>query len=369
MSPLLVAATIPLLIVVGILSVDIMGFAFWKSNKFPVEGRTVLLTGASQGMGKEVARLLAARGANLILVARTVKNLEAAVQHARAHAKDPATQRFTYIAADVTSEAENARILEEATAWNHGRVPEIVWTVAGSSTPGLYIETSTETLRKQMELNYFAPAYLAHQTLQAWFYPPSTRHPKPEQGSTPEPTRRFIFTSSAVAFIGLAGYAPYAPSKCALRSLADGLRSEVQLYNAARRSKTSTGIQPAPFDVDIHLVMPGTILSPGFANEEKSKHPVTRELESSDPRQTELEAATAALEGLEAGEFMPTTNWLVELLRFGGLGGSQRNNVVLDTLGAWLTAVVYLFMIPDLNSKVWAWGKKNGMPAFRKNAQ
>jgi 3-dehydrosphinganine reductase len=39
MSQLLLAATIPLLILVGILSADIMGFAVWKSNKFPVEGK------------------------------------------------------------------------------------------------------------------------------------------------------------------------------------------------------------------------------------------------------------------------------------------------------------------------------------------
>lgn len=39
MSQLLLAATIPLLILVGLLSADIMGFAIWKSNKFPVEGK------------------------------------------------------------------------------------------------------------------------------------------------------------------------------------------------------------------------------------------------------------------------------------------------------------------------------------------
>jgi 3-dehydrosphinganine reductase len=308
-------------------------------------------------MGKEIARLLSARGANLILVARTVKNLETAVEHARSYAKNPATQRFTYISADVSSEAENARLIAEATAWNNGRMPEIVWAVAGSSTPGLFVETSTDTLRRQMELNYFAAAYLAQKTLQAWWYP-----------STPYPAQDKI-TSSAVAFVGLAGYSPYAPAKAAIRSLADGLRSEVQLYNAARRSKTSTGTQPAPFDVNIHAIFPGTILSPGFDNEEKTKHAVTRELESSDPKQTELEAATAAVRGLESGNFMTPTNWLVGLLRWGSLGSSQRNNIVLDTLGAWITTIIWLIMVPDLNSKVWGWGKTNGMPKFRENAQ
>jgi 3-dehydrosphinganine reductase len=318
-------------------------------------------------MGKEVARLLSARGADLILVARTVKNLESAVEYARSHAKNPSTQRFTYISADVSSEAENTRIIAEATAWNKGRMPEIVWAIAGSSVPGLFVETSTDTLRRQMELNYFAAAYLAHKTLQAWWYP-SKPHRTYESVVT-EPPRQLIFTSSAVAFVGLAGYSPYAPAKAAIRSLADGLRSEVQLYNAARRSKTGTGTHHAPFDVNIHIIFPGTILSPGFDNEEKTKHPVTRELESSDPKQTEVQAATAAIQGLEAGNFMTSTNWLVGLMRWGALGGSQRNNIVLDTLGSWITSIVWLIMVPDLNSKVWGWGKKNGMPEFRKDAQ
>jgi 3-dehydrosphinganine reductase len=39
MSQLLLGATVLVLILVGTVSLDIMGFAFWKSNKFPVEGK------------------------------------------------------------------------------------------------------------------------------------------------------------------------------------------------------------------------------------------------------------------------------------------------------------------------------------------
>jgi 3-dehydrosphinganine reductase len=44
MSQLLLGATIILLVVVGIVSADIMGFAFWKGNQFPVEGRVSAMT-------------------------------------------------------------------------------------------------------------------------------------------------------------------------------------------------------------------------------------------------------------------------------------------------------------------------------------
>jgi 3-dehydrosphinganine reductase len=320
-------------------------------------------------MGREIARLLSARGANLILVARTARNLESALEHAKAHAKNSQSQRFTYISADVTSESENARILKEATAWNDGRMPEVVWCNAGSSTPGLFIETSTNTLRKQMELNYFATAYMAHKALKTWLYP-DVPYRVQEKSTVPESPRHFVMTSSALAFINVAGYSPYAPAKAALRSLADGLRSEIQLYNAARRSENSpTGIAPAPFDVEINVIFPGSILSPGFENENKTKHPVTAELDETDPKQTELEAATAAVKGLESGHFMTPTNWLVHLMRWATLSGSRKNNLVMDVVGVWIATIVWLFVALDLDSKVWGWGKKNGMPAFRPNAQ
>jgi 3-dehydrosphinganine reductase len=47
MSQLLLGATGIVLLVVGILSLDIMGFAFWKGNQFPVEGKV-----GAQGLHK-----------------------------------------------------------------------------------------------------------------------------------------------------------------------------------------------------------------------------------------------------------------------------------------------------------------------------
>jgi 3-dehydrosphinganine reductase len=48
MSQLLLGATIILLILVGFISADIMGFAIWKSNKFPVEGKVGSLVSDSR---------------------------------------------------------------------------------------------------------------------------------------------------------------------------------------------------------------------------------------------------------------------------------------------------------------------------------
>jgi 3-dehydrosphinganine reductase len=315
-------------------------------------------------MGREIAKLLSQRGANVIIVARDPNKLQSALEYIKSFAKSPSTQRFHVISADVTSEAENERLLAEATAWNNGVVPEIVWANAGSSAPRLFIESSIDTMRKQMDLNYWAAAYLAHKTLKAWLYPKTPYQPQ-EKGAKAEAPRHFIVTSSSIAFVNVAGYAPYGPAKTALRGLCDALRSEILLYNGARRSSKTTNTAPAPFDINIQTIYPGSIKSPGLEQENMTKHPVTHALEDSDPVQTETEAATAAIRGLENGNYMTPTNWLGELMRISSLGGSPRDNLLKDTLGQWLTSLAWLFVGPDLESKVWSWGKKEGMPEFK----
>jgi len=341
---------------------------FWSSNKFHVDGRTVILTGSSYGMGREIAMLLSQRGANVILVARNADKLQSAMEYAQAAAKNPTTQRFFFIAADLTIEAENARVLAEATAWNKGATPEIVWANAGASTPGLFVELKSETLKKQMDINYWAAAYLARFTLKAWLYPDTPYEPQ-EKGATPELPRYFIATASVLGYVNVTGYAAYAPAKSALKSLCDGLAHEANLYNGARRSKTNTtGQVPAPFDVVIQTIFPGTIQSPGLEQENLTKHPATRILEEMDPEQTELEAATAAVQGLEAGRYSTATNWLGKLMRFSSMGSARRENLVVDTLGVWLASLVWLFLGPDMEGKIWDWGKKNGMPRHNTDA-
>ncbi|KAF2151215.1 3-ketosphinganine reductase [Myriangium duriaei CBS 260.36] len=329
---------------------DIMGL-FSSKNKFIVDGRTVLLTGGSQGMGKGLAKLLAQKGANVVIVARNQAKLDETLEYIKAVAKSP-SQRFHAISADVTDPDESTRILQETTTWNNNTPPDIVWANAGSAHPALFIDTPVSLLRSQMEINYWGAAYLSHAALNLFLRPSSS-----SSTTTTEP-RHIIMTSSVAAFVGLAGYAPYSPAKAAMRNLADVLRQEVQMYHGARRG----GKPGAPErDVEIHIVFPGTILSPGLEQENKSKHAVTKVLEEGDAVQTEDEVAAAAIKGLEKGEFMVTTQWLGAIMRGAMIGGSRRNNLVVDTLIAWLTSIVWLFVRPDLDGKVWGYGKKNGL--------
>ncbi|KAH7328589.1 hypothetical protein B0I35DRAFT_448243 [Stachybotrys elegans] len=313
-------------------------------NHFNVDGKTALITGASEGMGLEVAKQLAAKGANVVLVSRSERKLQAALEQVQAAAKNPSAQRFRYIPADVSQPSYAAPLIAEATAWNGGRPLDVVWCIAGTSTPELFLDMDMASLRRQMDINFFGAAEMCHGVLGEWLAPgaPVEREP-----------RHLVVTLSVAALYSIPGYAPYAPSKAALRALMDTLAQEVLLY---------------PQNVRLSLVFPGTILSPGFANESLSKPEITKVLEKSDPQQQPAEAAEAAIRGLERGDHYVTVAWLGWLMKAGSLGGAIRNNWLVDILGAWLVSIVWIFVQADLHGTMRAWGKKHGHPSTWKKA-
>ncbi|ODA80079.1 hypothetical protein RJ55_03037 [Drechmeria coniospora] len=314
-------------------------------NKLPVEGKTVLITGASEGMGLSAAQKLAARGANVILISRNVGKLEEALDSVKAAAKHPSSQRFHYISADVSTFSYAAPVIAEAIKWNNGKSPDIVWCVAGTSVPELFVDMDMESLRKQMNVNFYGTAEMSHVILKEWLAvdAPVEKEPK-----------HLIMTTSVVALYTIPGYAPYAPSKWAIRGLADTISQEMLMY---------------PQNVRVHVVYPGSILSPGFDRENVTKPAITKLLEESDPKQTPDEVAEAAIRGLERGDYFVTVNFLGTLMRWGMMGGSFRNNWVLDTLGAWLVSIVWMFVQMDLHGKIKSYGKKYGHPSTAKKHQ
>lgn len=223
------------------------------------------------------------------------------------------------------------------------------------SQPGLFLDVSPEVLQSQMDINYFAAAYLAQSTMKEWIKPPTEKVDLAKLKSVKP--RHFIMTSSTACFVGVAGYGPYSPAKAAMRSLADTLRSEWNLYNGARRKDPQNGPQA---DMKIHCVCPGTITSPGHENEQKTKHEVTKILEKDDPAQNEDEVAAAAVKGLEKGGYLITTQLLGHAMRASALGGSPRDSWFIDTVFSWVTAVAWLFIGPDMEGQVFKYGKKHG---------
>ena len=292
-------------------------------------------------MGKSVAQKLAQKGANVVIVARTIKKLKVAIQDIEVSAKR-SSQRFHYISADLTNPSEAARVVSETTKWNDNTPPDMVWCCAGGACPTLFIDTPIERLKDQMDSNYFSSAYVAHATLRSWLKPSSTDKQAPSPSS--DLPRHIIFTSSIVAFYPIVGYSPYSPAKSAIRTLSDTLSQELHLY-------------PSP-GVRVHTVFPGSIFGEALEEENKIKPNITRKLEEDDGGQTADEVAEASLKGLERGEELITTNGLLGIAMKGGMLGSSRRNGwgIVDTIIAWVVAILMVVVRRDMDGKVRKWG-------------
>ncbi|KAF4466190.1 3-ketodihydrosphingosine reductase tsc-10 [Fusarium albosuccineum] len=323
-----------------VFAVFIMGL--FGGNKMPVEAKTILLTGASEGMGLSAATKLSAKGANIILVSRSVGKLEAALATVKAVAKNPETQRFHYISADVSAPSYAGALLAEAISWNHGKSPDIVWSVAGMSYPELFIDMEMESLRRHMDVNFYGAAELSHAILREWLAPnaPIEKEPK-----------HLILTSSVVAFYSPPGYGPYAPAKYAMRGMAETIAQEVLMY---------------PQNVKVHVVFPGTIVSSSFIRENEIKPEITKIIEKDDPQQTPDQVAEKAIKGLEKGEYFITVAFLSHLMKWGSFGGAWKNNFIVDFLGMLFTQFVWIFVRIDIDSKIKNYGKTHGHPSTYK---
>ncbi|KAI0200442.1 hypothetical protein F4808DRAFT_450853 [Astrocystis sublimbata] len=315
--------------------------AVWSKNHMPVEGKTVLVTGASEGMGRSAVRQLAAKGANVVLVSRSASKLDEAMAEAKAAARKPQTQRFHYISADVSQPDYAASLLEQVVAWNNGQVPDIVWCIAGKSTPDLWVEAPLSLTREHMDLNFWGNAEMAHAILRLWCAPDA-----PDASVQPDP-KHLIFTSSAVALFPVIGYGTYTPAKAALRGLADTLVQELELY---------------PQAVKVHIVYPGGISSPGFVRENVSKPEITKIIEATDPVQTPDAVAANAIAGLEKGDYAVTVGFIGSVFRWASMGGSPRHNWLVDTVMSWLVALVWIFVLPDIYGKIRTFCKERGHP-------
>ncbi|KAB5569989.1 hypothetical protein GE09DRAFT_958018 [Coniochaeta sp. 2T2.1] len=339
-------STTTIVISTAVLAVTIaftMG-AFFSKNRFPVEGRTILLTGSTEGMGRAAALQLAAKGANLILIARNVGRLEEILADCKAAALNPGTQRFTYISADISKPNWAEPVLAEAMAWNGGHSPDIIWAIAGMSIPLLWADPEVDAIaacRRQMDVNFFGAAELSRAALREWLAPENKR------GKGAEP-KQLVFTASVLAWFPIVGYSTYSPSKWALRSLADTLAMELRLYPEN--------------PVEVHVVYPATIKSPGLVNENKTKPAVTQMLEQEEPEVEAEDVASRAIAGLQRGETNVPVSFLGNLMRLACLGGGPRNNWVTDTIGSWFLPIIYFFVLIDMHGKIDKWVKKHGQP-------
>ena len=230
--------------------------------------KTAVISGGSSGIGLACARILCMRGYHVTLLARDEARLEAARRALRGGAgQEVATRRLDVVHA---SDCEQA-IAEIAEA--RGGIDWLI-TCAGMVEPGLFETLSLDSHRRQMETNYFGTLNLVA---------PAARF------MTAKGSGRITLVASGAAFVGIAGYSAYAPSKFAVRALGEILRVEL-----------------APKGVSVSVAFPPDTDTPQLAQEEQARPPITRALASGGGRLSAQRVAEGMIAGAEAGRFMLT---------------------------------------------------------------
>lgn len=177
--------------------------------------KTWFITGASSGFGAALAHAVLECGDNAVLAARRVAELEAI---ASAHGN-----RALPLALDVTDAGARDRAIA-ASLDRFGRI-DVLANIAGRGSMGAAEEFSTEQLREQMELNFFAAAEVSRAVL------PAMRAQR---------SGHILQLTSIGGLLAAAGFAPYCASKYALEGWSEALAAEVK-----------------PFGIHVTLVEPG----------------------------------------------------------------------------------------------------------------
>ena len=200
-----------------------------------MQGKTALITGASRGLGLEIARTFAARGAKLIIAARGQEALDAAEAELRA---------LTDVVALAVDVSEDAERLVEAGTQAFGRIDVLVNNASelGPSPMPALADYPWQALERVLRVNVLAPLHLAQLVL---------------PGMKARGEGVIINVSSDAGVEAYPGWGGYAASKAALEHVSRTLAAELE----------GTGVRvycvdPGDMNTEMHrLAEPGVDLS------------------------------------------------------------------------------------------------------------
>ncbi|MBN1822059.1 MAG: SDR family NAD(P)-dependent oxidoreductase [Prolixibacteraceae bacterium] len=167
----------------------------------------VLITGASSGIGKQLAFEFASHNARLILVSRNKVALEEAAGEITG--LYPNVSKPVIIPCDV-SETESVRNAVKKATELEGKIDVLV-NNTGIGVYGPFKNTSLEDFRKVMDVNFMGAVNFTSEVLPNMI--------RSNNG-------KIVFTSSVASLYGAPFYSAYSASKAALKSFSQSLRAE-----------------------------------------------------------------------------------------------------------------------------------------------
>src|SRR5262249_9672843 len=237
-----------------------------------IAGSRMLITGASQGIGKALAEAAAARGAMLVVCARSIDLLKVLADQIRARGGI-----IEVVQADITNADDRLRLVE-FTQKRYGGL-DILINNAGIGATGHFADVGPERLRQIMEVNFFGLTETTRVCL-----------PLLRKGNTPA----IVNISSIAGRRGIPARSEYSASKFAVQGFSEALRAEM-----------------ARFNIDVLVVNPGLTQTNFSRNMIEQKAKVKMDHLRG---MTSEQVATATINALAKGKNDITLTWKGKLL-------------------------------------------------------
>jgi len=174
-------------------------------NRGVFQDQVVIITGASSGIGEELACQVAAQGSRLVLAARRKELLEAVAARCRAGGA-----QVIVVPTDVSVEEQCRELIGRALA-AYGRIDMLINNAGFSVISGFAELETLDSLEEMMAVNYLGSVYCTSHAL------PALR----------ESRGRIVGISSATGKLGVPTRSGYSASKQAMAGFFDALRVEL----------------------------------------------------------------------------------------------------------------------------------------------
>ncbi len=195
-------------------------------NQFRLDGRTALVTGGSQGLGRIISETLAQAGANIVVVSRSLDKCQVAAEEIGT----ATSVRTLALNADVTKAEDIAR-LAESVEQKMGTV-DILINCAGLNIRGPVSELTEKDWDDVLTINLKSPFLMSKE-----FGPKMVKRG----------WGRIVNLGSILSSIGIANRTPYASSKAGVLGLTRTLAMEF-----APHGVTVNALCPGPFATEMN---------------------------------------------------------------------------------------------------------------------
>ena len=176
------------------------------------DGKIIVISGGSSGLGKALSERLVKHGANLAIIARDEKKLKLTKDELLKFTREK--QKVEVYSCDVSNESVVLKTMKAIT--DSFGYPDILINSAGILRESHFENQSTDTFREIMGINFFGTLYCIKALLPFF---------KQKGGG------RIVNICSMAGLMGVFGFSAYCSSKHAIAGLTHTIRGELKRFN------------------------------------------------------------------------------------------------------------------------------------------